>query len=331
VIYNIQFARAIAAMLVVYAHIGVPGCTFGHFGVNIFFVISGYIMTMICHRNPERFFARRIVRIVPLYWLITLAVFALSFIKPDLLNSTTPSWPNFLKSIFFIPYVKENGELHPMLDVGWTLNYEMYFYAAIALALFVTPRKLATLAAGALMIVVQIICALIHTHLQNPASLAGTLTRFYSYYEILEFPLGIGLYHLATRLEKVRLQPAILLTLALACLAFMAGNQVYHYAPRIEFLTFSLPSAAFVFCLLLLEREKFVITRLTLLGDASYALYLTNEFVVEGYRKIGAKILHIPLISIPGILLVMVAAAIISILIFKLIEKPIHDGLRSAV
>jgi exopolysaccharide production protein ExoZ len=330
-VYNIQFARAIAALLVVYAHIAVPGYNFGHFGVNIFFVISGFIMTMICCRNPKHFFPRRLVRIAPLYWLATLAVFGLSLGRPSLLNSTTSNGFNLLKSILFIPYAKEDGQIRPMLEVGWTLNYEIYFYAMIAIALLFSRPQLATLIALGMMIFIQGICSLLLAQGYDQNAAFGPVVKFYSSYEIEEFLFGTLIYHFTSNLKNVRIHPAILLAVALASLVYLTCHQVYRIGFGPSTVNMSLPSALFVLALVWLENENFILTKLTLLGDASYSLYLTNQFVVEGYRKIGAKILHIPIYSIPGILLVILASALFSILIFKLIEKPMHDAMRKHV
>ena len=105
---SLQILRAIAALSVVYYHINAAP-HFGKFGVDIFFIISGFVMSMIIEngQKPYTFVVNRITRIVPLYWVLTLCLFILSAIKPDLLDTTTANILNFLKSIFFIPYFKE--------------------------------------------------------------------------------------------------------------------------------------------------------------------------------------------------------------------------------
>lgn len=330
-VFNIQFARALAALLVVYAHIGVPGATFGHFGVDIFFVISGFIMTMICHKSSRNFFARRLVRIVPLYWIITLLVFALSWYKPQLLNSTTPNVANLLKSVLFIPYTKENGLTHPLLDVGWTLNYEMYFYTAIALALLVVPGPRATLVASAGLAVLAGLFGL-GSLVLAPGSWAHTIADFYSSFYVFEFMLGVAVYHLVQQPFARRAGVAVNLLVAVACLAFLIYNQL---APplghAVPLLTQGLPSMLVVASMLLLEQKNFVFTKITILGDASYALYLTNQFVVEGFRKIGSKAVHLPMYSAPSFAIIFVLTSLVAIAIYLVFEKPLHDRLRILV
>jgi len=157
--YFLQALRAIAAWLVVADHallavthneLSNPMTSFawalGTIGVYIFFVISGFIMVHICWDDfalpgaAQHFMRRRIVRIVPLYWVATIA--ALVFHRVSSSDKAPEGWAELLQSLLFIPYYNENVGWHPILGQGWTLNYEMMFYAIFAVAL-TFPRKLA--------------------------------------------------------------------------------------------------------------------------------------------------------------------------------------------
>ena len=146
-LFNIQALRAVAALLVVFVHIDRlaelagfrSGTTaFGNTGVDLFFVISGFIMVVTVTERPQspsQFFRHRVARIVPLYWLVTLAVFTLALVAPVLLQSTKANPAELLKSLAFIPYPRSDGQMHPLVFVGWTLNYEMMFYALFAVGM----------------------------------------------------------------------------------------------------------------------------------------------------------------------------------------------------
>lgn len=159
---SVQWLRFLAALLVVLSHVGLAtedglgerGETGsfvwfdGHFGVCVFFVISGFIML---HISSERFgqdgavraFARnRIIRIVPLYWLVTTAQLAILFAGSQTGRSRdVPGWLDILQSYLFIPFLNDSGRHRPVLGVGWTLNFEMFFYALFCLALLL-PRRI---------------------------------------------------------------------------------------------------------------------------------------------------------------------------------------------
>ena len=159
---NIQILRSFAAGIVVMGHAGqemtaiaartgqiampMGGINFG-WGVDIFFVISGFIMihTSADHFGKpgaaREFLVRRLIRIVPLYWLVTTALIVGAIFMPRLLNVPIGDWPHILSSYFFIPDARANGEIRPVVALGWTLNYEMFFYVFFALAMMLPLRR----------------------------------------------------------------------------------------------------------------------------------------------------------------------------------------------
>ena len=135
---NIQVLRFIAAFSVMMVHL--PVFEFGAWGVDIFFVISGFIMMYITEHNNKNFLIKRIIRIVPLYWLLTLTVFLIAFLEPEILNNTTANFEHLLKSLFFIPFNKNETGHFPILFLGWTLNYEIIFYILFAFTIVIFKR-----------------------------------------------------------------------------------------------------------------------------------------------------------------------------------------------
>ncbi len=132
---SIQTLRALAALSVLFYHESSTKFTVGAVGVDIFFVISGFIMGTIGYREtPLDFMMKRIIRIVPLYWLVTAAVCLVSLI-PGVFHQFSCDLPSLLQSLFFIPYVNQAGHIEPLMVPGWTLNYEMFFYAVFAVGL----------------------------------------------------------------------------------------------------------------------------------------------------------------------------------------------------
>lgn len=198
-IHFLQAMRAIAAFLVVSDHallqitdnrpenrISHLAWALGDAGVYVFFVISGFIMVHICWENfgrrsaPADFLWRRVVRIVPLYWLATLA--AMAYHRVSVTHGAHAGWSDLIRSLMFIPYSGDDGSWHPILPQGWTLNYEMMFYTVFALGLAL-PRKIALPAVGGALGAFLIIGPLLA--IEAVAYLASPI--------VLWFLLGMGL------------------------------------------------------------------------------------------------------------------------------------------
>lgn len=156
---SVQALRAIAALSVLAFHIGqwMPAPkAIGSAGVDLFFVISGFVLWLAVSRKdqgPATFLRDRAVRILPLYWLATATVVALVLIDPANLPTIQLTWPHLTASLALIPHNDPAGDPFPILPVGWSLTYEAVFYALVALSLLFEPaRRFGTLALGLMMV-----------------------------------------------------------------------------------------------------------------------------------------------------------------------------------
>jgi exopolysaccharide production protein ExoZ len=95
--------------------------------------------------GPRLFFVRRLIRIAPTYWLYTTILALLVIADPTFLGLRVTA-AHYLNSILFIPHVSPlDGSVSPVLQPGWTLNYEMFFYCVFAAALLIAaPMRAAT-------------------------------------------------------------------------------------------------------------------------------------------------------------------------------------------
>src|ERR1700678_3437262 len=141
VLLSIQALRALAALAVVAYHAlqwDRGGFEVGRAGVDVFFVISGFIMWHVTSgRNvaPGAFLWRRFTRVAPLYWLATLGVLGVALVWPGFLPEVRPGWRHLALSLAFIPHLDPRGLPFPTLPPGWTLDYEAVFYTIFAAAL----------------------------------------------------------------------------------------------------------------------------------------------------------------------------------------------------
>lgn len=145
---SIQVLRAIAAWLVVFYHEydllfirqfqHYPQS--GYFGVDVFFVISGFIMVYsLAHRDSgaREFFLRRVIRIVPAYWFYTLLMVFFSGLYVEEFSYTKWDLSTLWASLLFFVTNNPSGIGHfPLLTVGWTLSFEMFFYVLLSLCIF---------------------------------------------------------------------------------------------------------------------------------------------------------------------------------------------------
>lgn len=323
---SLQILRAVAAISVVYFHIGSAASTsitipvFGSFGVDIFFVISGFVMAMVVSngQGPRSFVISRLSRIIPLYWILTTCLLLLAAIKPELLNSTTVNLLNYLKSLFFIPYFKENGTLYPMLSVGWTLNYEMFFYFCIWISLIFSKRYYI----HSTIILISIFYFVVSTYIENDVT-----TLFFGNTLIFEFVFGMLLYKIFI-LRKFKNYSYIYIVIA----TFSYGFMCYAESSKLSInriIIYGIPSILLIYSMLNLENlftnaNRKIVSFLTNIGDESYATYLSHFYVVEGVRRIlYLKFNLLNPYSIFGATLIVILALIVGHFLYVFIDKPI--------
>lgn len=290
-ILSLQYMRAVAALMVVAYHIGAAlqrtggsADTFsfaaGNAGVDIFFVLSGFIILQSTRENgvgPIEFLWRRIVRIVPLYWLLTLLIANVAIIAPSVLKSTQFDGWHLLASLGFVPF--EHPTLHeplPLLIPGWTLNYEMAFYAVFGLALLF-PQRLQVPA------VLGVLIAAVSVRWLIPYNFIGA---FYTLPIILEF--GCGMLIAEAYRNGVRISvPVCALFVGVGSLGLATLVQIGTWRS----FTCGLPTALVVIGVVFLERERaFSAWRFPLfLGNASYSIYLTHVLAIPLVSALAAE------------------------------------------
>jgi exopolysaccharide production protein ExoZ len=348
---HLQALRGLAASLVVMdhslerlVHVGALGegrlrqaYLLGWLGVATFFVISGLIMYRTAaddfgsHGAAEHFFFRRLIRVVPLYWIATFAV-----VLEKVVSHSGVTLEQLWMSLFFVPYADAGDSvMRPVLGVGWTLNYEMSFYLLFAIALTLPPRwglRALLLSLPALVALGGLSHSLLHW--VDPT----TWFDFYTSPLVLLFAAGVALGYLETRAKRWHslsgpVTVAVALLAVAVALSFIFSVQ------------FPLPvgwQAAFgLLCLgavavctsgrsLATSRLGHVLERA---GDASYSTYLFHIFVVVAISETWSRLsLHVPglLGSIGFLVTVLIAANVVGYVMFRVLEQPLTRTLRRA-
>ena len=168
---NLQYLRAFAAINVVYLHVLIGGNSYdrpstmfpilgewGANGVDIFFVISGFVMIYSQINNPKtivNFYKSRLLRIVPIYWLITFTIIILFTIFPDIFRTLNTDFKKSISSFFFISQLMTNE--FPIINVGWTLEWEMLFYLIFGISIYFKKLEKIVLFIFFLMIIIFLI------------------------------------------------------------------------------------------------------------------------------------------------------------------------------
>ena len=334
---NLHLLRALAALSVVYFHItSSAGLNLawdvGSRGVDVFFVISGFIIAYIGSKQPGHFFVRRLIRIVPFYWAATLVVFTAATVLPRFFRSTDASVGHLVPSLLFFPHLSSSGEVQPTLILGWSLNFEMFFYVVFALALLLSTRWAPILCAAAIVVVVAI------GKLVGPIS---TAFDFYARTTSLEFCYGIGAYYLLAACERRKAMLAKSTTLKFALpLALIAGVTaivLFEHAAKDaipRYVAGGIPAFVIVVSALLLERIFGIASRSRLawlLGEASYVIYLIQPYIVFGVLRLAVP--DAAQLSMPAIIVVIAGLLAltsgIGIALHLLFEKPVMAFLRA--
>ncbi len=257
---SVQLLRAIAVLAVVYAHSFATQR--GTAGVDLFFVISGFIIARVSSDRSAAAFARaRFWRIYPVYLLAALPYVAWMVLHGTVdgakVAGTLTLWPIW------------GGQYQePLLPVAWSLYFEILFYGAVTICLI--SRRLALAAAGGILLLAALWPSEVTAYLLSPISLE--FAAGYCLARVRQFPLAL---------------PALVVGLALLFApdrAFEGAAMLDPAQAGLRLLIFGIPAVMIVYGALGLE-DAFAgrwATPLVLIGDASYSIYLTHLMPVRG-------------------------------------------------
>jgi peptidoglycan/LPS O-acetylase OafA/YrhL len=329
-IESLQWLRAMAALMVLVGHVLEEAAHYRGIGaaaaalpwtrgVDVFFVISGCVIALVAPRHAGTpagagsFLMRRVMRVVPLYWLFTTLMVAALVVAPGGVKETQLEPGQIVASYLFLPWERHDGRIAPVLSLGWTLNYEMFFYLLASFALaWRWPR-----AAGVLVTI--LVSLALAGWLADPQ---GAAARFWTNAIILEFGFGL-LIGRAVQQYGRRHCPALALSVFFAGLVVLFA---LHGSGLPRFIDSGVPAALMVAGpVLFVTRSGAVIGRLGLaLGDASYALYLSHRFVLRLATLALLPLLPATNVGLWGyVLAVTLAATALSLVIYRHVERPL--------
>ncbi|MBB2200964.1 acyltransferase family protein [Gluconacetobacter tumulisoli] len=324
-IVSIQYLRAMAAIGVVLFHQFqniFPDVRFFQHGVDLFFVISGFIMIALTDGRdigPRHFYLDRIARIVPPYWAATALTILLAAGGIFTPSVTDRSPGHLLASLLFIPAWGPGGHIWPTLYLGWTLQYEVFFYLVFgALLMLDGSRRL-----GVVAVLFGTLVMLGATW--PPRTPALTI---YTSPLLLEFLAGMVL----GRLYGIRLNRMPGRWIAGATAALTIGFLLL--IPFHHDLLFGAGAIVIASAALSLERAGYMPrSRILLeLGAASYAIYLFQQIAFDMTGKIVGKAASLSGLPVLTTTLLhpanVLAALLLGVMMHRYLEKPLTEQAR---
>lgn len=286
-------------------------------GVDLFFVISGFIMVYSTGGGTTvsafEFLERRLIRIVPLYWLATGLAVVVLLLAPQLARQTVLTFPHVLASIAFFPALHPSAPTiyAPLVYVGWTLNYEMLFYALFATGIGfgrLSPGRVVAIASTPILTLSAI------GFIFFPRGLLG----FYANPIMLEFVFGMCLALVLVNVPKSKFYTWLCVVALIALFALPAATD-YDRSLRYGLIASVVVGASIVAVWL-------PIRPLELIGDASYSIYISHFFVLSAFAQLWRHMLGKPssLMSLTSFYIAGAACSVfVGLLCWMLVEKPI--------
>lgn len=343
-LYSIQFLRALAALLVVYCHsldLQVKHAVshqqnffhlqdFGAIGVDIFFVISGFIISFIGHNingpgQTYEFLKKRFARINPYYYLVSVIAFAIFLSQ----NHGEFTFKSVLKTMTLLPVEPGTEIWWPVLAIGWTLSFEWFFYLLFAALIYKNIKS-----KEVYLIIMLLILVAIGVTVNSPL----IIIQFITHPIILEFGAGALLGWLFRNKRVPNALAFTSLIISIACFVMLIQSGYGRVSESDEVLSgrvtfsrlfyFGIPSILLVFGCVFLEAGSKLRTiwenpTLQLLGNASYSIYLVHTIV---FSLLGMLYDRLGMIGPPDVLILiqLALATIFGVICHLSIEKKIY-------
>lgn len=316
-ISNLQYLRAFCAINVALSHMIAISGSYGynpHFlsflrdwgasGVDIFFVISGFIMVYIQdkhNRNVFEFIKLRFIRIVPVYWIITSLVIYIYILIPDFFRSYVIDFEWGLFSyIFLSSYILDKA---PIINPGWTIEWEIFFYIVFGFSLYFKNLTQSLIFVFVVLLFFAIVSSPIVLEFVG-GIIIGLIYKKYSlniYLGIIGFLLGC--------------------TLILLSLLMVIPDAMSH-----RVLLWGIPSLLIVYGAVNIKQIHSKVG--LFIGDASYSIYLVQILTIPAFYKLLSGVKFSLFNNDFLILICLVITVISSIVAYLFLEKPLISYMK---
>jgi exopolysaccharide production protein ExoZ len=321
-IVSIQYLRAIAAIYVVVFHaakkLGIENffVDAGDSGVDLFFIISGFVITYtVINReyvDAKSFLLRRVIRIVPLYWILTLFYSFLLLALPALFQTYQFNIWHTLTSLFFIPQ-----DIKPVVYTGWTLIYEMYFYLLFGLLIIFfkkdAPRYII------LIFLASYTIGLFIDYSASPAIIVLTSEL------LLEFIIGIVFCYIYCNGVRVSKTSGLVIVLLGFLLFFVLTDNA-------RLLAYGVPWSIVFLGIVFSPQWSIEKKSLLFLGNASYSIYLAHIFAIPAIHLLFLEHQKFSGLGNTFLLTLYTSVGVLSgVFIYLIVERPVITRLKSVM
>ncbi len=333
---SIQALRGILALFIVLEHTAFARC--GAFGVDAFFCISGFMIMFSTHNSTKRFFTKRLIRILPLYYIMTIASFLLLLIAPGMFQTTAADPIYLVKSLLFIPFDIGNGALQPLLRPGWTINCEIFFYFIFWLS-FKISHKYRGLISSVIIALLVVIAKVLPVALSPDTTFTFTPLTFYGAPVMLDFILGIIAYYVCrgiyTHYQKksaigrqtpfgmLMIAPAIIFLLLIVSISQVDSTGFQRP------LIWGVAGLLLVLCFFLMGlKSKSIPKSLVTLGNVSFSLYLLHYYPVMLLNRIIPNSDILTPLSLLGAVAGIIISVVLALISHAWIENRLSKWLK---
>lgn len=285
-------------------------------GVSLFFCISAFLMMYTTQKGASsHYILKRLIRIVPLYWIMTVFTFAAMQVIPSI---STGGTPEFIKSLFFIPYVrhalKSADVVRPMVGPAWTLFYDVYFTFIFGLCMRISHKFRGILAAVACTMLLMI---------QYRFSPEHPFLFVLAQPWWISFVVGIGVFYALRSVwnKNVTTRRQILLGVLAAIalvLMFLSDLNIYRNAVL---------SGVALFSLVLAFKKQAMPKAINHLGKISFSFYMIHYYVI----LIVGKVIDLKVFSVKSmfaIAIIMLSSVVLASISNYLIEDKFSNFLK---
>lgn len=273
----------------------------------------------------------RLIRIIPLYYLMTFVTFFLMKFLPQLFVESKLQSLFLIKSLLFIPFdLTGNNAIFPIMRIGWTINYEIFFYLLFWLSLKISFKYRGIICTSIISILV--ILGQIFSFQYIPL-------KFYTDPILLEFVLGMASYYILKFIyayfyqnlpHKFWAYLCMLLIVTLFSILILSYNSIditrFH---RVLF--WGIPGMIIMLCFFVVGLFFTPHKAFTLIGNMSFSIYLIHYYPIQ---FIGRKIFDFSqcsIISILGAIISIIIILILSFISYLIIEKKLTLVLKKAL